>query len=187
MSNPKHRKENTNRNILIAVTAILLVIIIILLLHSCDVFGRNDPEPEVREPVNSGIAYDSAAVSGGWDEADYDSIVSGLNEKVEEGMINISMNTSPFFLNGASEGNLMIVNESVNRYPQVVEIVRNDTNQQVYKSGAIPVGSKIETAKLNTVLSAGKYECTALFYNVNPETGEYLGCAGAIIEITVLE
>ena len=34
MSNPKHRKENTNRNILIAVAAILLVIIIILLLQS---------------------------------------------------------------------------------------------------------------------------------------------------------
>ena len=187
MSNPKHRKENTNRNILIAVAAILLVIIIILLLHSCDVFGTKEPEAEVRESVHSGIAYDSAAVEGGWSEADIDSIVGGLNEKVEEGLINISMNTSPFFLNGSSEGNLMIVNETINRYPQVVEIVRNDTNEQIYKSGAIPVGSKIETAKLNTVLSAGKYECTALFYNVNPETGEYLGCAGAIIEITVME
>ena len=102
MSNPKHRKENTNRNILIAVAAILLVIIIILLLHSCDVFGTKEPEPEVREPVHSGIAYDSAAVEGGWSEADIDSIVGGLNEKVEEGLINISMNTSPFFLGWAS-------------------------------------------------------------------------------------
>lgn len=30
-------------------------------------------------------------------------------------------------------------------------------------------------------------ECTAMFYNVDPNSGAYLGCAGAIINITVLE
>ena len=88
-------------------------------------------------------------------------------------MINISMNTSPVFSDGTSEGNLMIVNEGVNRYPQVVEITRNDTGETIYKSGAIPVGSKIEKAKLSADLDAGTYECTALFYNVDPDTGDY--------------
>ena len=132
------------------------------------------------------VAFGSAVV-GGWDEADTESIVASLNEKVEEGMINISMNTSPNFLNGTSEGNLMIVNESINRYPQVVEIIRNDTGEVIYKSGAIPVGSKIEAAKLSVDLDAGMYECTAMFYNVDPNTGNYLGCAGAIIHLTVVE
>ncbi len=59
-------------------------------------------------------------------------------------MINISMNTTPIFSDGTTEGNLMIVNEGVNNYPQVVEIIRNDTQEKIYKSGAIPVGSKIE-------------------------------------------
>ena len=102
-------------------------------------------------------------------------------------MINISMNTSPNFHAGTSEGNLMIVNDGVNRYPQVVEITCNDTNELIYKSGAIPVGSKIEHAKLSVDLPAGTYDCTAMFYNVDPNTGSYLGCAGAIISITVLE
>jgi len=81
----------------------------------------------------------------------------------------------------------MIVNETINRYPQVVEISRNDTGEVVYKSGGIPVGSKIENAKLNVDMDKGTYDCTALFYNVDPDTGDYLGCAGAIISITVLE
>ena len=97
-------------------------------------------------------------------------------------MINISMNTSPIFSDGTSEGNLMIVNEGVNRYPQIVEITRNDTGETIYKSG-----SKIEKAKLSADLDAGTYECTALFYNVDPDTGDYLGCAGAIITVTVLD
>ena len=92
-----------------------------------------------------------------------------LNEKVAEGMINISMNTAPYFEDSTAEGNLMIVNESINNYPQKVQIVRNDTGEQIYESGAIAVGSKIEHAKLDAALPAGTYECTAYFHNLTPK------------------
>ena len=133
----------------------------------------------------SGIVYDSSAVEGGWDNLSPEEIAERLNQKVEEGMINISMNTAPYFENGTAEGNLMLVNESINNYPQKVQIVRNDTGEQIYESGAIAVGSKIERAKLDVVLPAGTYECTAYFHNLNPETGEIIGTAGAIINITI--
>ena len=135
--------------------------------------------------AKAGIVYDSAAVEGGWDNLSPEEIAEKLNEKVAEGMINISMNTAPYFENGASEGNVMIVNEAINNYPQKVQIIRNDTGEQIYESGAIAVGSKIEHAKLNTTLPAGTYECTAYFHNLNPETGEIIGTAGAIINITI--
>ena len=133
----------------------------------------------------SGIVYDSSAVEGGWDNLSPEEIEARLNEKVAEGMINISANTAPIFEDGASEGNLMLVNESINNYPQMVQIVRNDTGEQIYESGAIAVGSKIERAKLDVVLPAGTYECTAYFHNLDPETGDIIGTAGAIITITV--
>ena len=133
----------------------------------------------------TGIVYDSSAVEGGWDNLSPEEIAEKLNEKVAEGMINISMNTAPYFENGTAEGNVMIVNEAINNYPQQVEFIRNDTGEQIYESGAIAVGSKIEHAKLNTTLPAGTYECTAYFHNLNPETGEIIGTAGAIITITV--
>ena len=100
-------------------------------------------------------------------------------------MINISMNTAPYFENGKAEGNVMIVNESINNYPQKVQIVRNDTGEQIYESNAIPVGSKIERATLDVTLPAGTYECTAYFHNLDPETGDIIGTAGAIITITI--
>ena len=135
--------------------------------------------------AKAGIVYDSSATEGGWDNLSPEEIAEKLNEKVAEGMINISMNTAPYFENGASEGNVMIVNEAINNYPQKVQIIRNDTGEQIYESGAIAVGSKIEHAKLNTTLPAGTYECTAYFHNLNPETGEIIGTAGAIINITI--
>ena len=133
----------------------------------------------------SGIVYDSSAIEGGWDNLSPEEIAEKLNEKVAEGMINISANTAPIFEDGASEGNLMLVNESINNYPQMVQIVRNDTGEQIYESGAIAVGSKIERARLDVVLPAGTYECTAYFHNLDPESGAIIGTAGAIITITI--
>ena len=132
-----------------------------------------------------GIVYDSSAVEGGWDNLSPEEIAEKLNEKVAEGMINISMNTAPYFEDGTSEGNVMIVNEGINNYPQKVQIVRNDTGEQIYQSNAIPVGSKIERAKLDVALPAGTYECTAYFHNLDPVSGDIIGTAGAIINITI--
>ena len=133
----------------------------------------------------TGIVYDSSAVEGGWDNLSPEEIAEKLNEKVAEGMINISMNTAPYFENGKAEGNVMIVNESINNYPQQVEFIRNDTGEQIYQSKAIPVGSKIERAALDVELPAGTYECTAMFHNLDPVSGEIIGTAGAIINITI--
>ena len=138
-----------------------------------------------KDNPESGIVYDSGAVEGGWDNLSPEEIAEKLNEKVAEGMINISMNTAPYFEDGTAGGNLMIVNESINNYPQKVQIIRNDTGEQIYESGAIAVGSKIERAKLDSALPAGTYECTAYFHNLDPETGEVIGTAGAIINITI--
>ena len=62
-----------------AVAAVVIVVVILLLLRSCGA------------PVDDhgGIEFDPSATEGGWDEADMDAIRDSLNEKVEEGMINI--------------------------------------------------------------------------------------------------
>ena len=143
------------------------------------------PPTKEEARAKAGIVYDSAAIEGGWDNLSPEEIAEKLNEKVAEGMINISMNTAPYFESGKAEGNVMIVNESINNYPQKVQIVRNDTGEQIYESNAIPVGSKIERATLDVTLPAGTYECTAYFHNLDPESGAIIGTAGAIITITI--
>ena len=178
---PKH-KSNSRAAIwigagVLAAVAIGALIFIIVTLRS--------PMTKEEARAKAGIVYDSSAVEGGWDNLSPEEIEAALNNKVAEGMINISANTAPIFEDGASEGNLMLVNESINNYPQKVQIVRNDTGEQIYESGAIAVGSKIERARLDVDLSAGTYECTAYFHNLDPETGDIIGTAGAIITITI--
>ena len=178
---PKHKSNSRTAvwigaGVLAAVTIGALIFIIVTL-HS--------PTTKEEARAKTGIVYDSSAIEGGWDNLSPEEIEERLNEKVSEGMINISMNTAPYFEDGTAEGNLMLVNESINLYPQKVQIVRNDTGEQIYESGAIAIGSKIERAKLDVVLPAGTYECTAYFHNLNPETGDIIGTAGAIITITI--
>ena len=61
-----------------------------------------------KDDPKTGIVYDDSAVEGGWDNLSPEEIAEKLNEKVAEGMINISANTSPIFEDGESEGNLML-------------------------------------------------------------------------------
>ena len=161
----------------LAAVAIGAIIFIIVTLHS--------PMTKEEARAKAGIIYDSSATEGGWDNLSPEEIAEKLNEKVAEGMINISMNTAPYFENGKAEGNVMIVNESINNYPQQVEFIRNDTGENIYQSKAIAVGSKIERAVLDVELPSGTYECTAYFHNLDPETGDIIGTAGAIINITI--
>ena len=64
----------------------------------------------IRKPADSkddskaGIVYDDSAVEGGWDNLSPEEIEQKLNEKVAEGMINISMNTAPLFRGRQSRG-----------------------------------------------------------------------------------
>lgn len=161
---------------------ITLALLCVLGVFSCFLSGCQEQEHTTR---NEGITYDDAAVEGGWDSLSEEEIVDSLNKKVEDGYINISMNAAPVFADGQSEGNLMIVNESVNRYPQQVVITREDTGETIYTSNAIPVGSKIAADTLDVDLEAGTYDCTAMFHSLDPDTGAVLGSAGANITITI--
>ena len=174
-------KKKLNTVVTLGVAAVLLVGSAMLAVHFR---GNADKPADVIDDTSAGLVFDEAAIEGGWESLSQEEVEARLNQQLEEGMINISMNTSPWFEDATSPGNLMIVNETINCYPQKVEIVRNDTGEVIYTSGAIPVGSKIEAAKLDMELEAGSYECTALFHNLD-NSGNIIGSAGAIITITI--
>ena len=173
--------EVKSRAFIIWLILCALLVLVCLLLRSCGT------EPEIK-PNNRPIfdlTQDSNAQEGDFERKSQEELQEELNKKVEEGMMNISMNLNPIFENGTSEGNLLIMNEEINRYPQIIEIYRKDTNELIYKSGLIPVGSRVEYGKLIVDLDAGEYPCVAYFNGVNPESGVLMGKAGAEIIIIV--
>lgn len=87
MNKATKSQKSDNKTAKVAGILVLLavvILVILLLLRGC---SSKDAELPVQPETGTGISYDSAAVVGGWDEADMDKIVEGLNEQVEAGMI----------------------------------------------------------------------------------------------------
>lgn len=172
--------EVKSRAFILWLILLALLLLMWLLLRSCS----PAPVESTKKPIFD-LTPDSGAQEGDFERKSQEELQEELNKKVEEGMMNISMNLNPIFENGTSEGNLLIMNEEINRYPQIIEIYRKDTNELIYKSGLIPVGSRVEYGKLIVDLDAGQYPCIAYFNGINGETGELMGKAGAEILIIV--
>lgn len=108
-----------------------------------------------------------------------------LDKIVDEGMLTFSINASPSFESGDSEGNLLIENPSINNNRFTVTITRNDNKETVYQSGYLEPGQYIEMAKLNVSLPAGSYPCTAQFQTYKIGTDKAIGQAAAELVIYV--
>lgn len=134
----------------------------------------------------SGVVRDTTALAGQLENKTEDEIIAELNRVVDEGMFNISINATPTFPDGKSEGPLQIENVPGNRYLMQVQITLDDTGELIYETGLIEPNHHIQTARLDVELDKGEYLATAVFNAYDPQTEEYVGSAGAKMTITVL-
>ncbi len=159
----------------LTVTGILVLIAATVVV--CYILFRPKDDP--------GILYDNNASTGILPGIDIDERRKQLQEMLDRSMIAFSINTSPVFLNGTSEGNLLIENPGNNAKLLQVRIVINDTGEEIYASKYIKPGTYIESAKLDKVLEKGTYDATAYFSAFEEESAAYIGQTGAQIAITV--
>ncbi|MEG0721432.1 MAG: hypothetical protein RR446_06760 [Lachnospiraceae bacterium] len=108
-----------------------------------------------------------------------------LNTVVSEGMMNVSMNPHPVFLDGKSPGTLRIENIEQNHYSYQVSITLDDTGEEIYESGLLDPGYFIDEAKLSTALAKGEYPATARFLAYEGADEKPIGAAVVKISITV--
>ncbi|EOT26662.1 hypothetical protein C805_00763 [Eubacterium sp. 14-2] len=131
------------------------------------------------------LLYDDNATAGIMPGVDVDERRKELQNLLDRSMIAFSINTSPVFLNGTSEGNLLIENPGNNAKLLRVSILINETDEEIYASRYLKPGTYIENVKLDKVLEKGTYDATAYFLAYEEDSGEYIGQTGAQITITV--
>lgn len=135
--------------------------------------------------TKEGLELDNNATMGVLPGVDMEQRLKELQSKLDESMIAFSINTSPYFETGKSEGNLMLENPENNAKLLVAEIYLQDSNELIYQSKAIPAGSYIEKVKLDKVLAQGEYPATVYFKGYREDDQSYIGQSGAEIVITV--
>lgn len=82
------------------------------------------------------------------------------NEKVSGGSYQVTMNGTWNFANGAAASdNAYVENAAANVNSVYFDITRNDTDETIYESPILPVGSHLKEITLDTELPAGTYDC----------------------------
>ena len=105
---------------------------------------------------------------------------------VDEGMVTFSINATPQFGSGTEEGNLMIENPPENGNRFTVTIVRQDTGEEVYRSGYLDPGQYIRSAALDIPLPRGEYGCMAYIDTYRLGDTGHIGRVAAEVTVYVL-
>lgn len=130
--------------------------------------------------------YDGQARSGSVAGMTEEEIERDLGEKVEEGMMNISISSVLSFPDGSSApGTARIENSEANTLDQKVAITLDGTNETVYESDAIAPGSSIDQVDLSSALAKGTYDATATITGYDRTKHERIGSIGVQVKIVV--
>lgn len=129
--------------------------------------------------------FDKAAKDGMIEGRTEEEIQKILDTVVQEGMFNISINPSPVFEDGSSEGNLCIENIKANHYYARVTLTLDDTGEEIFESKGLKPGQYIDNVKLDKHLKKGTYPATAQFIITDPETLEDIGKVNTEVILTI--
>lgn len=119
--------------------------------------------PKPIEPSTSGYVVD---------EGNFDHIQGEIKEKVANGMFETYMNTTWTFPDGKSaSSNAVFGNGTSNNYPLWFEVALKDTNEVVFTSSTLPVGTAIKEIVLTQDLAKGSYPAVVKVHMVD-DNGE---------------
>lgn len=113
-------------------------------------------------------------------------IESDIAEKVAKGMFETHMNTNWEFPNGKSaSSNAVMGNSASNRYPFWFTVTLEDTNETVFTSSLLPVGTVLKEVKLDKELKKGTYPAIVSIHMVDEKGVEVESNMGFNITLSV--
>lgn len=161
VQNTQESKKNVP--IILAVIILLIAVIIvmgILLLRSMGE-ETNDPGRE-----SGGMAYEANVIAD--DAEGLQDAVDRLIEKAKEGQMSLQMQTAATSEDGVNF-TCYLANSAKNNYDMFMVLYLDDSRQEIYRTGLIPVGGRIETFSLEEALAPGTYEATIVYNQVEED------------------
>lgn len=164
--------------VILAVVVIALIGIIIYLLNRGDGnSGDDDAQRKVAGSVRTVIDEDSA-----------NNVMDQMREEVAEGMFECQMSMTWTFADGKAESKDAYVANSINNtHPICFDVYMKDTEELLYSSPVLPVGTDLTNFKLDQELSAGSYQATVMYRLLEDvDSQEEISNAGFVVTIDVL-
>jgi hypothetical protein len=103
--------------------------------------------------------------------------------KVASGSIALELSVTAFSTDGQTFS-CYIANAVENRY-DVYFILLDENDEEIYRSGLVPVGSVLQTFQTVEPLSKGDHRCTLVYHQIDDDHQTELGTVAAGITLTV--
>jgi hypothetical protein len=167
--------------ILSVLVVVLITVVVILLARKKDDTAENPPATQERREVTN-------SVRTVLDEESANDIMDQMREEVAEGMFECEMSMTWTFDNGQAESkDAYVANSTNNTHPILFDVYMKDTEELLYSSPVLPVGTNLTNIKLDKELEAGSYQATVMYSLLeDEESQEEISSAGFVITINVL-
>lgn len=182
MSNRKENTEKKNKNMIVIIIAALVIVIAALIV--CVVLLLTKQKEE--QVSDSGNVTNTSVLDRGFvDDDNVENIMDEMTEKVSEGMFECKMTTAWTFDDGKSAApNAYVANVENNLYTLYFDVYEETTNELLYSSPMLPVGTEIKNFKLDKELPAGEYDAVVMYTMVD-ENLEEVSSVGFKVTISV--
>jgi hypothetical protein len=168
--------------ILGVIIILLLVVVIILLLKG----GKKDDQPVAAETTDRQIAGSIRTVV---DEADARNIMDEMREEVAEGMFKCDMSLEWNYINGgAISRDAYVANHPDNKHPLYFDVYLEDTDEVIYSSPVLKVGTTWTEFALDKKLEPGSYRAVVQYTLLkDEESQEELSKAEFVVLLNVID
>jgi hypothetical protein len=139
--------------IAIAALAVLVVLVAVF------VYVRTKPAEQVNDARATFVTEDNV-----------DEVKEEMNKSIDDGSYECIMNTDWHFADGSATSYDAYVENSENNSRTVYfDVALDDTQQVVYSSPYLPLGSKLDEIQLDQDLDAGEYGAVVTYYLVDDD------------------
>lgn len=184
MSNQKESAKKKRGNVIIVIVVAFVVLVAALITCIVLLMAKQKEEP-VQQPEST--PRSTVLDRGFVDEGNAGDIMDEMSEKVSKGMFECKMTTAWTFDDGKSESpNAYVANVENNLYTLYFDVYEESTNELLYSSPMLPVGTELKNFKLDKELAAGEYDAVVMYTMVD-ENMEEVSSVGFKVSISVLK
>ncbi len=145
---------------------ILLVIIILLLVGVMAVLTSRLFSTKEEEKSTGRLVYEANVVVE--DAESLQDAVDKMYEKAKEGQMALEMQTEATSRDG-KKFKCYLANSKRNNYDMFMVFYLDETQEEIYRTGLIPIGARIENFDLEEPLKSGNHEITIVFNQVEDD------------------
>lgn len=165
---------------------VLLIAVVLILSTTAFALSSKFKNNTADEAETAGIAAEGAIMNGLPEGMKEGELGDALQQKIDESMFTVNVNSQPIFQNGTSKGKVDIVNSPGNSFPCTVALTLDEDGSELYRSDDLIYPEQyIPTIKLTKNLPKGAYPATLTYYVYDVDGKEVTGTMKAVMTIVI--